>query len=128
MQDTQERPDCRRCDASPLDLADNGAELDAVLNGLVRDEACLRQPMLELGAVVELTVGGVAVADMGAASEAYRTALQRVDCHITAHAKNFKRSEMTFVLRLPRTTRLDAVVTEVEQIPGGLRGTPDWSE
>jgi hypothetical protein len=83
--------------------------------------------VLELAAAVALTVGGVAIADMGAASEAYRSAIQRAGGRITAHAKDFKKSQMSFVFRPSRRAGLEAVIGEVEQIPSQLRGTPDWS-
>jgi len=82
--------------------------------------------VLEAHRMVELTVGGVAVADMGEATDAYRDAITRAGCRVTAHSKNFKKSEMKFAFRVPRATTLEAVVREVDGLPASLRGTPDW--
>lgn len=81
---------------------------------------------LESNSMVELTVGGVAVPEMGAAADAYRTALGRAGCRVTAHRKDFRKEQMTFAFRVPRGTTLDSVVREVDALPPLLRGTPDW--
>jgi hypothetical protein len=84
--------------------------------------------VLERAPVMQLTVGGVTVADMGEAANAYRKAIQRAGGLLTAHSKNFKKEQMTFVFRLRGDTGLDPVVEEVATIPAGLRGTPHWPE
>jgi len=82
---------------------------------------------LERTNVVELTVGGVAVADMERAAQAYRTAIAQGGATVTAHCKNFKKGQMTFVLRTPRGG-IEPIVSAVEALPDALRGTPDWPE
>jgi hypothetical protein len=84
--------------------------------------------LLEGRVVIELLVGGVAVGDMGASAEAYREALKRAGAELSSHAKNFKKVQMTFVLKLPRGVTRDQLVREVSQIPEALRGTPDFPD
>jgi hypothetical protein len=84
--------------------------------------------LLERAPVVQLTVGGVAVADMGRATDAYRTALSTAGAGLTAHSKNFKKGQMTFVFRVPRDGGMERVATAVQQLPEDLRGTPDWPD
>lgn len=81
---------------------------------------------LERATVIELIVGGVKIAQMAPAAEAYREAIARAGCRVGAHHKNFKKGEMTFVFKLPRKLAIDKVIAEVEKIPEELRGTPDW--
>ena len=84
--------------------------------------------VLERSKVVELTVGGVEVAAMGQAAEAYRAALGKAGAELTASSKNFKKQQMIFVMRLPDEAGLERVVSEVSAIEDSLRGTPDWPE
>jgi hypothetical protein len=81
---------------------------------------------LERATVVELIVGGVKIAQMSTAAEAYREAIARAGCRVSAHHKNFKKGEMRFVFKLPRKLAIEKVIAEVEKIPEELRGTPDW--
>jgi hypothetical protein len=81
---------------------------------------------LERATVVELVVGGVKVAQMAPAAEAYREAIGRAGCRVGAHHKNFKKGEMAFVFKLPRKIAIEKVIAEVDKIPEELRGTPDW--
>lgn len=82
--------------------------------------------ILENATVVELTVGGVKIPDMGASTDAYKEALAQKGCSVFSHSKNFKKVQMTFVFKLPRHVPLASVVEHVEQIPEKLKGTPDW--
>jgi hypothetical protein len=84
--------------------------------------------MLESGAVRNLTVGGVAVADMARSAEAYRQAFARASCQVLGHNKNFKIISMSFVVHMADSAALDRVAQELEAIPEPLRGIPDWSE
>jgi hypothetical protein len=81
---------------------------------------------LERATVVELIVGGVKVAQMSPAADAYREAIARAGCRVGAHHKNFKKGEMAFVFKLPRAVAIEKVIAEVDKIPEDLRGTPDW--
>jgi hypothetical protein len=81
---------------------------------------------LERSRPIELTVGGVGIPEMGRAAEAYRDAIKRTGGRVLGHAKDFKRSQMTFVFRLPRHSSEEALAREVAVIPDQLRGTPDW--
>jgi len=81
---------------------------------------------LERARPVELTVGGVAVPEMGRAADAYREAIRRTGGRLLAHAKDFKRSQMTFVFRMPTRASEESLASEVAAIPDPLRGTPDW--
>jgi hypothetical protein len=74
----------------------------------------------------ELKVGGVAIVDMARASEAYHSAIQKIGGRVLGHAKDFKKGQMTFVVRLPAPDSEEAFAREVEAIPEALRGTPDW--
>ncbi|MDH5674880.1 MAG: hypothetical protein OEZ06_22310 [Myxococcales bacterium] len=84
--------------------------------------------VLELSSVVELNVGGVAVAQMAKAAEAYRVAIEQAGARLTAQRKNFKKPQMSFVMRLPRGCTVEDVARRVAEIPEELRGTPDWPE
>ena len=81
---------------------------------------------LERTTVVELVVGGVKIAQMAAAADAYRESIGRAGCRVSAHHKNFKKGEMSFVFKLPRAVAIEKVMAEVDRIPEELRGTPDW--
>jgi hypothetical protein len=65
---------------------------------------------------------------MGRATDAYRTALSTAGAGLTAHSKNFKKGQMTFVFRVPRDGGMERVATAVQQLPEDLRGTPDWPD
>ena len=83
---------------------------------------------LERHHVVQLEVGGVKVADMGHATEAYRAALYSAGCRVLSHSKKFKKLEMTFIFRMPKKVTMEQVIAEVEKIEERFRGTPDWPE
>jgi hypothetical protein len=82
--------------------------------------------VLERSPAVELTVGGVAVPDMGRSAEAYRDAIERAGGRVVGQAKDFKRAQMRFVFRMPRRTTDDRLAKELALIPEPLRGMPDW--
>jgi hypothetical protein len=81
---------------------------------------------LEHAVVVELIVGGVKVSAMSPSADAYREAIGRAGCRLSAHHKNFKKGEMAFVFKLPRAIPIEKVIGEVDKISEDLRGTPDW--
>ncbi len=81
---------------------------------------------LEKSQVMELEVGGVAIAEMSKATEAYRKAFSDVGCTILSCSKNFKKSQMTFLYRIPKKVPADRLIASVNQIEDSLRGTPDW--
>jgi hypothetical protein len=81
---------------------------------------------LERSPPAELTVGGVSLLDMGRAADAYRAAIARAGGRVLGHAKDFKRTQMSFVYRLPVSSSEEDLAREVAAIPDGLRGTPDW--
>ncbi|MCP4600018.1 MAG: hypothetical protein GY847_05675 [Proteobacteria bacterium] len=83
---------------------------------------------LERTTVVELTVGGVKIPQMGPATEAYRKAIINAGGRVCSHSKNFKKVQMTFVFKMPHKVVIDNVVAEVEKISEDLKGTPDWPE
>jgi hypothetical protein len=74
----------------------------------------------------ELKVGGVAVSDMGRSSEAYQRVIEKIGGRVLGHAKDFKKGQMTFVVRLASPDADEDFAREVEAIPELLRGTPDW--
>jgi len=84
--------------------------------------------LLEQSRVLQLNVGGVAVADMGPAAEAYREALLKAGCAIASASKNFKKAQLGFVVRVPSKVQVDDVMKQIDAIPEPLRGTPDWPE
>lgn len=83
---------------------------------------------LERATVVELTVGGVKISDMGPSTEAYRKAISQAGATVISHSKNFKKVQMTFVFKLPRKVPIEKIITVVENLPEEIRGTPDWPE
>ena len=81
---------------------------------------------LEASGVVQLNVGGVAIADMPRAAEAYREAVTRAGGAVLGHSKHFKSEQLRFVLRLPRNTSAEQLNQQLTSIPEPLRGTPDF--
>jgi hypothetical protein len=102
-----------------------GLELVAVLATLY---FWLMVWVLESGSVRNLTVGGIAVADMTRSADAYREAFARARCRVLGHNKNFKVIQMTFVVHMADGAAIERATKEVEAIPELLRGIPDWSE
>ena len=84
--------------------------------------------VLESGAVRNLTVGGVPVAEMGRSADAYRQAFAQANCRLLGHSKNFKNLQMSFVVRFPDQATSERVAKEIQAIPEPLRGVPDWSQ
>ena len=83
---------------------------------------------LERSPLQELVIGGLSLPNMGAAADAYRQAISEAGGRVTAHDKNFKKQQMTFVFLIPGKVGLEPVVQAVERIPESLRGTPHFSE
>lgn len=81
---------------------------------------------LERAPAIEITVGGVTIPDMSRAAEAYREAIARAGGRLLSHNKDFKRMQMTFVLRTPRNAPGEQLAREIAAIPEPLRGTPNW--
>jgi hypothetical protein len=102
-----------------------GLELVAVLATIY---AWVMVYLLEVSTVLELTVGGVDVVDMGRSTESYRDAIARAGGRVMFHGKVFKKRKMRFVIRLPSGVTLDRIAELVDEIPVELRGTPDWPE
>ena len=84
--------------------------------------------VLERTPLREFVVGGVALVDMSGAADAYRAAITTAGGRITAHDKNFKKQQMTFVFWLPARATLEPLVEAVARIPEPLRGTPHFPE
>jgi hypothetical protein len=82
--------------------------------------------VLERSPAVEMTVGGIAVPDMGRSAEAYRDAIERAGGRVLGQAKDFKRAQLRFVFRMPSRTTDDRLARELALIPEALRGMPDW--
>lgn len=83
---------------------------------------------LEASGVVQLNVGGVAIADMPRAADAYREAVTRAGGAVLGHSKHFKSEQLRFVLRLPPSTTPEQLNQQLAGIPDALRGTPDFIE
>ena len=81
--------------------------------------------VLESSPAVELIVGGLTVPEMGRSAEAYRSAIERAGGRVLGQAKDFKRTQVRVVFRLPRHMT-DELEREIAAIPEPLRGTPDW--
>ena len=84
--------------------------------------------VLEASGVVQLNVGGIAIADMPRATEAYRDVVARAGGAVLGHSKHFKSEQLRFVLRLPRDTTPEQLNQQLAAIPDPLRGTPDFVE
>lgn len=85
--------------------------------------------VLEVSGVVQLNVGGIAIADMSRAADAYRDAVTRAGGAVLGHSKHFKSAQLRFVLRLPPDTNPEQLNQELATIiPEDLRGTPDFVE
>lgn len=84
--------------------------------------------VLESGTVQELTVFGVEVANMPRAAEAYRGALARAGCRVLGQSKSFKKAQLSFVVKTPKSFGGDDIAKAAETIPSELRGTFDWPE
>lgn len=81
---------------------------------------------LERSQIMELEVGGVAIARMSESTEVYRKALLSQGCTVLSCSKNFKKAQMTFIYRKPKNTTIEEIAQSVNQIEESLRGTPDW--
>lgn len=84
--------------------------------------------VLERAQLHELTVGGVAIADMGRAADAYKSAIEKAGGTVTAHNKRFKKQEMIFVFRLGGDRELAQVANETSSIPKDLQGTAHFPD
>ena len=81
---------------------------------------------LERSQIVQLDVGGVKVAKMGTATDSYRKAFADAGCTMLSCSKNFKKDQMTFIYRMPKSVPIEQVIASVNKIDESLRGTPDW--
>ena len=83
---------------------------------------------LERTRTVEISVGGVDLALMPAATVAYRKAIANSGCRMLADSKNFKKREMVFFFSVPRKVPMERVIGAIDEIAPELRGTPDLPE
>ncbi|MEY4582123.1 MAG: hypothetical protein RL701_6826 [Pseudomonadota bacterium] len=83
--------------------------------------------LLEAAVIRTLTVG-IDAKQMQVSAENYRDALRQAGCRVLAHGKLFNKSQMTFVVQIPRG--IDALVVQraLTSIPEELRGHMDWPE
>ena len=84
--------------------------------------------LLEAVRTQELVVAGVEQSLWSRSAEAYREALTRAGCRVLGQNKNFKKGQLTFTLRVPRSFTSDDVSRALEQVPPELRGAFDWPE
>jgi hypothetical protein len=84
--------------------------------------------LLEAVRIEQLVVAGVEHAHWGRATDAYREALTQAGCRVLGHSKNFKKGQITFTLRVPRTFTSDEVNRALSNVPSELRGAFDWPE
>ena len=84
--------------------------------------------VLEASGIVQLNVGGIEVANMPGAAEAYRAAIARAGGSVLGHNKHFKSETLRFVLRVPRAVSVEQLNQQFAAIPEPLRGTPDFSD
>jgi hypothetical protein len=83
--------------------------------------------VLEAASIHTVTIG-IEVASMQRSAEHYREALLRAGCRVLAHAKSFRKGQMSFVIRLPRGFGSEEAVRAFANIPEELRGTVDWPD
>ncbi len=84
--------------------------------------------LLERTMVVEVSVGGVELDAMPAATDAYRKAIANAGCRMLSDSKNFKKREMRFFFSVPRKVSMNKVIGAIDKISPELRGTPDLPE
>jgi hypothetical protein len=83
--------------------------------------------VLEAAPIQKVTIG-IDIASMHRAAELYRAALERAGCRVLAHSKSFKKSQMSYVVKLPRNFGIEEAMRVFADIPEDLRGTVDWPE
>jgi hypothetical protein len=83
--------------------------------------------VLEAAPIQKVTIG-IDIANMHRAAELYRAALERAGCSVLSHGKSFKKSQMSFVVKLPRNFGVEEAMRAFADIPEELRGTVDWPE
>jgi hypothetical protein len=83
--------------------------------------------VLEAAPIKKVTIG-MDILSMHRAAELYRAAFERAGCRVLAHSKSFKKSSMSFVVKLPRSFGAEEAMRAFAQIPEELRGTVDWPE
>jgi hypothetical protein len=84
--------------------------------------------LLESVRVERLVVAAVDQAHWSRATEAYKTALTQLGCRVLSHSKSFKKAQLVFTLRVPRTFSAEEVERAFEALPPELRGGYDWSD
>ena len=84
--------------------------------------------LLEAVRIEQLIVAGIDQGLWARAADAYREVLTQAGCRVLGQSKNFKKGQLTFTLRVPRTFTSDEVSRAVSNVPADLRGTFDWPE
>lgn len=84
--------------------------------------------LLEAVRIEQLVVAGIDQALWGRAADAYREALAQAGCKVLGLSKSFKKGQMTFTLRVPRTFTSDDVNRALANVPTELHGAFDWPE
>jgi hypothetical protein len=82
--------------------------------------------VLESVRVERLVVAGVDQAHWGRAADAYKSALVQAGCRVLSHSKGFKKSQLVFTLKVPRTFIAEDTERAFEALPSELRGGYDW--
>lgn len=83
--------------------------------------------VLESAPIKKVTIG-IDIPLMHRAAELYREALLKAGCRILAHSKSFKKSSMSYVVKLPRHFEPEDAIRAFSGIPEEFRGTLDWPE
>jgi hypothetical protein len=83
--------------------------------------------VLESAPIKKVTVG-IEIPQMQRAAELYRDAMLKAGCRILAHSKSFKKSQLSFVVQLPRHFEPEEAMRAFADIPEEYRGTLDWPE
>jgi hypothetical protein len=83
---------------------------------------------LEAVRVERLVVAAVEQVNWPRATEAYKNVLTQLGCRVLSHSKSFKKAQLVFTVRVPRTFSAEDVERAFEALPPELRGGYDWSD
>jgi hypothetical protein len=82
--------------------------------------------VLESARIERLVIAGVDQAHWARASEAYKNALTQAGCRVLSHSKGFRKSQLVFTLRVPRSFSAEDTERAFASLPDDLRGGYDW--
>ena len=82
--------------------------------------------LLERQVAMRVVIRDLAAAEIVGSARAYKDAARAAGCEVVRERRNFAKSQVSLVLRIPQSVDRDALEQRFDQLPEAAKGIVDW--